>query len=541
VKVIYPSPEFDDMVAAVCHGSATDAEMEALNELLRKDPRAMDEYLWRLELHSRLASDADLFTQSAPQTADYSIPEKSAPAAPDNIVSIGSTPWTPRKAWLTTLALAASLALLAIGIARIWQRPNAPQTGVTSTAVAMLARSVDADWAHAPVREGSALEPGWLRLKSGLAQIIFYSGARVVIEGPAELQLISQSEAACPAGRLLAEVPPPAQGFRLKAGPLDVVDLGTSFGVAATPARTEVHVFAGKVELIADGAWKQSLNENQAAILEGGVISRLEEANPLAFASLFEFQQRSRTSMTLRYEQWQLANAKLNQDPSLIVHLEFQDLDPATWTLRNSAEHNRSVPTATIVGCQRAEGRWPEKHALEFHTVNDRVRMMVPDEFESLTLSLWVCVKGLDRQFNSLVMCDGFEPGTVHWLIRHDGVLGLTVFGPRTGTLQISASPPVLTLDKLGTWLHLVAVVDGQDRQVVQYVNGEPVGRETLKIPPPYRLGPTELGNWNAKSSPLPGPELVRNLSGSVDEFELFNRALNDAEVRELYLKGRPD
>src|SRR4051794_11979244 len=31
------SPEFDDAVASVCHGTATDAGMRALNELLRSD------------------------------------------------------------------------------------------------------------------------------------------------------------------------------------------------------------------------------------------------------------------------------------------------------------------------------------------------------------------------------------------------------------------------------------------------------------------------------------------------------------------------
>ena len=33
-------------------------------------------------------------------------------------------------------------------------------------------------------------------------------------------------------------------------------------------------------------------------------------------------------------------------------------------------------------------------------------------------------------------MCDGFEPGAIHWLIRNDGVLGLTVFGPGTRKFQ---------------------------------------------------------------------------------------------------------
>ncbi len=201
-------------------------------------------------------------------------------------------------------------------------------------------------------------------------------------------------------------------------------------------------------------------------------------ANAAAFTSMFEFQQRSLASEAFRYEQWQFANAQLNQDPSLVVHLDFENLSGSDWTLRNAAEKNRSVPEATIVGCQRAEGRWREKQALEFQSVNDRVRLAVPGEFDALTLSAWVCVKGLDRQFNSLFMCDGFEPGTIHWLIRNDGVLGLTVFGPGAGNFQIMASPPVLTLDKFGMWLHLAVVLDGKARQVVHYVNGAPVAHQ---------------------------------------------------------------
>ena len=223
------------------------------------------------------------------------------------------------------------------------------------------------------------------------------------------------------------------------------------------------------------------------------------------------------------------------------MHLDFENLSGSDWTLRNAAERNRSVPDATIVGCQRAEGRWREKQALEFQRVNDRVRLAAPGEFDALTLSAWVCVKGLDRQFNSLFMCDGFEPGTIHWLIRNDGVLGLTVIGPGSGNFQILASPPVLTLDKFGMWLHLAVVLDGKSRQVVHYVNGSPVARQALKLGPPFRLGSAELGNWNARSGPNPAPSLIRNLSGSLDEFELFSRALSDAEVRDLYVKGKPD
>ncbi len=423
----FPSTEFDDAAAAVCHGSATEAEMRALNELLRNDARARDEYLLRIELHTRLASDRDLFSQLEDAIAGCRPPDVHR-GEQRKFLSLNPAEPRDRKKLVQAMALAACLILTATGVWSLWFKPS----GATSTAVAMLVRAVDARWGQttAPVRVGSALEPGWLRLESGLAQVVFYSGARVVIEGPAELHLVSPTEAVCPLGRLLAEVPQPARGFRLKTEHLKVVDLGTAFGIDATRDRTEVHVFKGKVELLPGAAAKQSLGEGQAGAVQGNTPLRLMAASAAAFTSLFEFQERSLASEAFRYEQWQLANTRLNQDPSLVLHLEFQDLNTSDWTLRNTAESNRSVQDATIVGCQRAEGRWREKQALEFQSVNDRARLAVPGDFQALTLSAWVCVKGLNRPFNSLFMSDGFDHGTIHWLIRNDGVLGLTVFGP---------------------------------------------------------------------------------------------------------------
>ena len=67
---------------------------------------------------------------------------------------------------------------------------------------------------------GATLEPGWVRLKSGMVAIDFFSGARVLIEGPAEFELRSGTEAFCQSGRLRAEVP--AAGARLHGGDLAV-------------------------------------------------------------------------------------------------------------------------------------------------------------------------------------------------------------------------------------------------------------------------------------------------------------------------------
>lgn len=533
MKLAFPSREFDEAVATLCHGAASEEQMRGLNQLLLADSAARDEYILRLELHSRLASDPDLFASASGEAASRHVP---------NLLSLPQRPDENRAGLKWALALAACVALLAAG----WwgQRLSHPgeRKGTTSKAVAMLNRVAEAEWdSHdeAP-RMGAPLEPGWLRLKSGLAQIVFYSGARVVIEGPTELRLVSPSEASCQSGRLIAEVPPQAKGFRVSTPQMNVTDLGTSFGLDAKERRTELHVFKGSVEFQpAASTAEQNLKEGAGAVAESSGQARLISANPTAFASLFDLQLKSSAAEVLRHEQWRAASSRLDEDPSLLVHFEFEPGNSPDWRLPNTSSRNGTAPDASIVGCQWAEGRWPDKRALEFRSVSDRVRLHVAGEFESLTLAAWVRVQGLDRKINSLFMSDGFEAGTVHWSIRDDGVLGLTAIGSEPGHYQICASPPVLTLDQFGLWVHLSVVIDGDARHVAHYLNGMPVSANALTIRPPFRIGVAQLGNWNALGFPGNDPFMIRNFSGAMDEFCLFSRALSANEIRALYSAGK--
>ncbi|MBI2947844.1 MAG: hypothetical protein HYY23_09355 [Verrucomicrobia bacterium] len=571
MKIAFPSPEFDDAVAAICHGTTSDEQAQALHGLLRSDAAARDEYIIRVELHSRLASEPDLFVsadadeQALARSAGFqpAVSQISNLRALENCSASELSDALPNRIsrysrlkicaaalrrarirespWI--LALAACVVLLAGGWWALRFSNSSERKGATSKAVAMLNRAVDAQWnlRDETPRLGAPLEPGSVRLNSGLAQIVFYSGARLAIEGPTELQIISSSEASCRNGRLMAEVPAEARGFRMRTPQMNVTDLGTALGLEVKARRTELHVFKGSVEFQPTGSTtKQNVKEGAGTVIESSRGPQLIAANPAAFASLFDLQAKSLVAEALRYDQWRAASHQLNQDPSLLVHFDFDQAEPAGWRLHNASSRSDIAPHGTIVGCRWIEGRWPDKQALEFRGVSDRVRLSVSGEYESLTLAAWVRVQGLDRQFNSLFMCDGFEAGTLHWLIRKDGVLGLTAIGAGSGDYQIVASPSVLTLDQYGMWVHLAVVLDGNAKRVVHYANGQALKEKTLKLNRPFRIGVAELGNWNASGFTDNHPWLIRNFSGAMDEFCLFSRALNADEIRALYSAGKP-
>lgn len=531
----FPSPEFDQVVAAICHGTVSDKEAGAMNLLLRSNAAARDEYLFRLELHARLASDPDLF--SVPDEGDKGTPQLSHEKTSGKRVLVAGL-----------LAVAACFAIATLGL---WWPPSsgpeeAPQAGsppeMTSKAVAMLNQVYEAEWsARGHPSVGGPLEPGWLHLKSGLAEIVFYSGARIVIQGPTDVELISQNQASCPRGQLLAEVPPQARGFRVDTPRVGLTDHGTSFGLIVTENQSEVHVFDGMVSLDQKGGGSPILlEEGEGILLEGKKLPRAIPASQTVFTSLFYLESAAAIAEAESFERSRMASRALNRDPSLLVHLDFEGVGASEWRLPTGGYSITDESEASIIGCEWTTGRWREKRALAFQGVSDRVRLAVPGAFESVTLAAWVRIQGLDRRINSLFMSDGFDVGTLHWSIRSDGVLGLTAIGRDPGDYQILTSPPVIKLDRFGRWLHLAVVLDGGTGRVLHYVDGQSVSEKTLRIEGPFRIAAAELGNWNPRGFSGNDPFHIRNFSGAMDEFLLYSRALNSDEIEKLHSAGNP-
>jgi hypothetical protein len=121
--------------------------------------------------------------------------------------------------------------------------------------VATLNDMINAKWGDSGVSlgAGSRLRASYdlLMLREGLAEMVFDNDARIVVEGPAEFQILSDNQINLKYGSVYAVVPGRAYGFTVITQNSRVIDLGTEFGVRSNLAGDmEVHVVKGKINLL---------------------------------------------------------------------------------------------------------------------------------------------------------------------------------------------------------------------------------------------------------------------------------------------------
>jgi hypothetical protein len=548
--------ELRGLLDALCEESITAEQVKRLEELVLAHPEAEAFYVQYMSLFADLSRHFLAAQGTAGQTLLNRLtaqPPAAAKETPGRPVRKSGrfAVWGGRRARFVltaALGLAAGLLIALFLPGQRWGSgygPGEVRAEPTDNTVAVLLQAPGAEWEETglPLRAGAPLPPVRLLLKAGFAHLEFYSGATVILQAPADFQLISRSEAFCARGKLWATVPPQAQGFTIRSPKLNLVDRGTEFGLqVGADERTEVHVFRGKVELYdtGDGRDKaaKELTTGRGLRLDGPGQGRAIPSDPAAFRTAQDLVAKLADETRERQEAWREAGKALRRDPSLVVYFPFQPGHPWSRTLSDQARGRLEPHDGVIVGCSWVTGRWSGKQGLEFKRVCDRVRFHVPGEFRSITLAAWVRVDALPNRWNSLMMTDGWEEGAPHWHISNAGKLELGVQGLKRAERAHYYSPSIFTPDRLGQWVHLAVVYDADARQVTHYVNGQAVARAGFTIDVSLRLGDVELGNWNIASSRNNSP--IRYFNGCMDEFMLFSRALGVQEIERLYTQGQP-
>lgn len=536
--------ELDRLITDLLEEALGPEDRATLEQWLREDYECRRHYLAMLDQHARLLT--------APVLASGRLTPASTPKA------------STAKAWRQPAVLAAVAAVvfagMLLGYTLFWKQPPSVSAGVseeqTDAGCAVLAQCLDAQFEgrpHTPLQPGAMLSPGVLRLKAGLARIEFFSGATLLLEGPATLEIRSSWEAVCPQGKARVRVPPPAQGFQLHVPGMKLVDLGTEFGVVADAGgASQVTVFEGAVEAHPENATMrllktgENLRHGESGLLSGNVA-------PLPLTSLEQFDQLALTRAQERHDAWWAWFQNLRQDPRLIACYAFKHWKDDRWDRLVNNFTQPPVPSRSgaAVGVRWSRGRWPMKDALEFKGPGDRVRINLGTEaYSAITLACWVRVDALDRRYNALLLTDGYEAGEPHWQIYEDGRLMFSIAYPdpakrgleNNRTNQIYYSPSIFNLGNQRRWHHVAVTYDNQTGAAVQYVDGQEISREThpAHVPDrPISFGPSELGNWGLSTDGHKFP--IRNLNGSLDEFLIYKTALSGDDVRQIYEAGRPD
>jgi hypothetical protein len=474
-------------------------------------------------------------------------------------------PWTRR------VAGAAAAAVLVLG--GVWIQPRiarfskelamtkgegapSPETRPQVVGYALLKGAADVEWKDPQEARsvGTLLPAGWLRLNAGTVQLEFLSGARLLLEGPAELRIDSQTEVFCQSGKLSAYVPTQARGFKVQTPQLDLVDLGTAFGLHVQGGQSqEVHVFEGLVELSqrAQSAPAQRIAAGSAIRISPAAGVQQIPVNPRIFPKEEDLVRKHALESKARLEAWKSHAARLARDPATALFWGFEDRPAWNAPLKNEALNAAPESEGVVVGAAACTGRWPGKPALEFKSLGDRLRLNVPGRFESLTLMVWARVDSLPNAYNSLLMPTRYQTGSFQWNIERSGRLRLWIYGTPPNNGSKSAEPfasRVMSSADYGVWQHLVTTYDSPTGTAVHYRDGQVMGQASFPKNLPALLGEMEFGNWGAREDlPEHGwirnqPENLktRNFVGRIDELAILSRALDAGEIKAHYEAGKP-
>lgn len=502
-------------------------EFAAVEERLRSDAGFRERYLRAIDVEAGLYESF-----SFPGTFSVTAPRKKSPAqlftiaATCAIVLVGFTGWIfwPSKAPLpppnngNAANLAAGLKLL-VGL-----KPVAIVTHMDQVA----------ERSGSDLKPGMRIKPGVVKVASGQVQLEFLNGAQVNIEGPAELHLLSVDAATLTSGKAAARVPPGARGFVLNTPGAAIVDMGTEFAVAVDKGgESEVYVVEGAVDVSLLGKDGNTFTFDQLTETEALRVTRnparlerivtphatfpgiqAQTCAPLKVSDVYVRSiLESRPAIYWRFET--LVDGRVPNEVSPrfsgVVHLDPED------------------PSAIVV--QDGVARF---------TPANNPRRIEPDEpipgfnHESFTIELWASPDKLHwATFVSVVPEESVErnkhlallefpykcslvypPGSFRFLQRHppetNGGTNLFTNGDCTP----------------GLWHHLAAVKSPEGMKL--FLNGKAVRQFADPVAcdeDPYRVMVGQLYEGLTD----------RQLSGVIDEFAVYLRALKEAEISEHY------
>lgn len=258
---------YGEMVLLALDGQMDDEQFAEFDRRLREDVSFRQYYLKFMAVNTSLGAidhfpaarvadevDAvlsnDLWAELAQQEKTAETIEVEMPAEKPQIIKMGDIHRKPRE--INRFSLVSAMISVAALIALFLYIHFVPVAQNTETAT--IADGINAVWStpEGNLDTGKRLAANYqpLKLEKGIAKLLFDNKAEIIVEAPAEIQILTGDQIQLNAGRLYARIPQEALGFSVSTPNSKVVDLGTEFAVKVdTLENTELHVIKGKTNL----------------------------------------------------------------------------------------------------------------------------------------------------------------------------------------------------------------------------------------------------------------------------------------------------
>jgi hypothetical protein len=550
-----------------------------LEELAASDPAACERYIrWafvRAGLRSHAADAAELPTPDArPPAGSFVLFGGGLRAATANLLQ----GW-PAAYLIATVVLGVGLAITAVTHVsppdQVVRRsfPGHSSLAVHPAVVGRITGTADCRFAadsktKAP-RQKSVVSLGdKIALISGLLEITYDTGARVILQGPVEYEVESAAGGFLSLGKLTARVETakpqdqrpktlishpssliPHPLFSVRTPTATVTDLGTEFGVeVARDGRLEVHVLKGSVQAQFHDANGRNV---QTVQLVGGEARRYLPATGRAVQAAKQpwgdvavipldragFERMHIVKPDERYQRWLAHSRQLRNDPSLVAYYPFESMGRDSWLLTNAAATGEAL-AGRIEGPLWSAGRFPGKVALRFRGPGTSDRVILPEQERfkftgPFSVAVWFRPERFQSRYYGLV-----AKGDSSWRLQQykttDRLCFDTSRQAAEGAYVVDATVGRTEIAD-GRW-HLATSVyapAGNAADKALYVDGRLEARNSVPLP----LHQNDEPVWLGANGAVPQCEF----RGVIDEVAIFSRALSADEVARMFDKGNPE
>ena len=250
---------FEEAASAVIHGAATEEQVRFLEGCFKKDAQYVRLYKEQVDTYV---------------TLDYLLRDAGGRAARGRVPFAGRL-FRFARAAAAAAVLSGMMAGMGYALARM------QVTCATCKGRAALDRAL-ADTrpvafvrgSYYGVREdgtsiarGDALEKGTWSWQNGLVEVEMVSGTALIVQAPAVMEVYDSRHIRLYQGRMVVTMPKGESGFRVDTHEMNVVDLGTQFGVGVNPlGESRVQVFEGSVSVTS------TVCPDQRILPEGGTL-----------------------------------------------------------------------------------------------------------------------------------------------------------------------------------------------------------------------------------------------------------------------------